>query len=86
MKRIGTFAAALAALTMTAAPALAAAAPSAARLSVAGSRAGAPSDRGNAQTGGGGAFIGLAIAAGIAAIIVLAAINGDDNFDNPASS
>lgn len=76
MSKLG-IAAALPATFMTAAAPAIAAPTSASRLSVAGSRSGASTSHDNKAMGG-GAIFALAIVAGVAAIAVLAATNGDD--------
>lgn len=68
--------------SMAAAPAIAAPS-SASKLSVA--RASASSGDSKLE-GGSGAVIGIGLALGIVAIGVLAAVNGDDNNDNPVSA
>ncbi|WP_414901119.1 hypothetical protein ACMT1E_14490 [Sphingomonas flavalba] len=81
MKKLGTVAAALAAFTMSAAPALAAVPTSASRLSVAqNSRVAAATDDSSKLAGG--ALIGIALA--VAAVVAVIVIASDD--DKPASA
>lgn len=70
---------------MSAVPAMAAT--SASSLSVVGARAGAPASGESDLAGGGGAMIGLAIAAGVIAILVVGlVVSNDDNDETPASA
>lgn len=57
----------------------------ASKLSIAQSRAGAPAGESRLE-GGSGGVIAIALLAGIAAIGVLAIVNGDDNEASPVSS
>ena len=68
--------------SMIAAAPLAAAAPaSAAKLSIAKARAGAPSSGESNLAEGAGGIVALALVAGIAAIVIVGELAGDDNED-----
>ncbi len=82
MKRFTTIVAALAASSMVAAPALAAPTNAASSLSVAKARASALTAKGEKLGEGGGAIFGIAIAAGVAAIAIIAAVQNDDSDSN----
>lgn len=83
MRKLGTAAAALAVLTLSAAPAIAAAPTSAARLSVAKSVRTGAATKGKSDQLGGGALIGIGLA--VAAVIAIVVIASDGN-NNSSSS